>query len=160
MRGYAGIAKVLIAHGADVNAPSIASGLTPLMAATSILKSVDIINVLLEHGAKVNDSAKKGMTALLMAAAFGNVPAIDTLLAHGADAKATDGHGWTALMAAAGHGHPEAVADLVGHGADVAAKSNDGKTAADLVCSSWGKWQKHSCPKKKIIAALASAPKR
>jgi ankyrin repeat protein len=61
MKGDFETVKKFVEYGADVNERS--NGLTPLMLAARYNK-VDIINYLIEKGAKVRDADEKGYTAL------------------------------------------------------------------------------------------------
>src|SRR4029077_522779 len=62
---------------------------------------------------------KRGQTALMWAAAEGNVEAIDTLIKAGADLHARLDSGFTALLFAAREGRTGAVKALLKAGADV-----------------------------------------
>jgi uncharacterized protein len=135
------VAAYLVAQGADVNITDEV-GRTPLYAAVDMhtlpdsnlpwptelnnkLTSLDLIQVLLAHGANVNAQLLKqqpyrskvdrgadtmlttGATPLLRAAKAGDVEVIRILLAKGADAKLSTKVGMTAIMAAAGLGTKE-----------------------------------------------------
>jgi uncharacterized protein len=130
-------AKFLIDRGADVNVVD-AGGRTALYAITDIrnedysalpnrsgldsLPSLDIVNALLERGAKVDVPLTKplpgrsgmdggdttlaaGSTALMRAARAGDFAVMKLLLQKGADPKLTTKDGNTALMLAAGIGY-------------------------------------------------------
>ena len=129
-------AAVLIEHGADTNIPD-AAGMGPLYAAVdmSTLGEVygrpprhvadthsvlDIVTMLLEHGADANATLKTptltrahtpgdftlgpGTTPLMRAAFHGDYRAMEILLAHGADVSLAQKSGGTALMLASGLG--------------------------------------------------------
>ena len=141
INGHYDFAAFLIDQGAD---PNIAdeTGRTPLYAAVddhtmpdsnlpspreidNQLTSMDVIRMLLAHGANVNAQLKKqtpyrtkidrgadtmlttGTTPLLRAAKAGDAEAIHALLAKGADPKISTKFGITPLMAAAGLGSKE-----------------------------------------------------
>jgi uncharacterized protein len=141
INGHYDFAAFLIDAGADPNIAD-ATGRTPLYAAVddhtmpesnlpaprvldNKLTSLDIINMLLAHGANVNAQLVKqtpyrtkvdrgadtmlttGTTPLLRAAKAGDVEVIKTLLAKGADPKLTTKFGMTPIMAAAGLGTKE-----------------------------------------------------
>jgi serine/threonine-protein phosphatase 6 regulatory ankyrin repeat subunit B len=95
--------KLLLATGADVNAPDV-RGLTPLMSAASKM-SVVLMRMLLEAGAGASVNAKdnEGRTALMVAAERGHVETIKLLFEAGAAINAKDNMGKTALMHTQGY---------------------------------------------------------
>ena len=95
---HADVARLLIAHGADVDARS-GNGWTPLFTATEILNdNADVIHVLLDHGADANARDDgSGTTALMNAAENGYADIVRLLLEHGADVSARDDLGDTVL---------------------------------------------------------------
>jgi ankyrin repeat protein len=129
-------AAVLIEHGADTNIADTAA-MGPLYATadmntlgevygrpprhvTDRHTALDVLTMLLEHGADANAALKTptltrahtpgdftlgtGTTALMRAAFHGDYRAMEILLAHGADATLTQKSGGTALMLASGLG--------------------------------------------------------
>jgi uncharacterized protein len=134
-------AKYLIDHKANVNKwdwwgrtplygavdlNSIPHGGRPDMPSLDQTTNLQIIEMLLDHGANPNAQLKlfppyralgpdrgadmmltMGATPLLRAAKAGDVPAIKLLLAHGADVELPNIYGMTPLMAAAGVGSNE-----------------------------------------------------
>jgi ankyrin repeat protein len=109
------LVKLLLAHGADVNASGEA-GSTPLMEGIRYQHS-DLAVLLLEKGAKPNQRNIHGDTAIVFAANEGNAPLIITLLDHRADING--GTGWTPLMDAAYNGRENIVVLLLKKGANV-----------------------------------------
>ena len=139
--------KLLIEHGADVNAgnkrkspplfwslhdeakvrllldhganvnASTIDGRTPVYQAASMANAVPVLRLLLDKGADPNKKILTGMTPL-MAAARGNLEAARLLIDRKADVNATNAAGGTALMAAAQTGRPQAVRMLLEKGAD------------------------------------------
>ncbi|CRK32193.1 hypothetical protein BN1723_003857 [Verticillium longisporum] len=75
--------KMLLDHGADINARDI-EGRTPLLAAVEAYKG-DAIIFLLEAGVDVNAHDEQGRTALSMAVESDCEKAVDLFLRHGAD---------------------------------------------------------------------------
>jgi ankyrin repeat protein len=127
----------LLRAGADPNVVDTEAGMGPLYAAVDmhslavghgrgnpvpvgLLDAVDVVRLLLEHGADPNAALRKpilqrqhtfgdstlgaGATPLMRAAKSGDVELVRVLLAAGADPKLTLPNGTTALMLAAGLG--------------------------------------------------------
>jgi ankyrin repeat protein len=88
--------KVLLNHGANVNATDL-EGRTALMFA-AINLHLDIVEMLLERGADVNARANDGATALMLAASCGDAAIVQALLNRGADKSGT--FTWTGKTAA------------------------------------------------------------
>ena len=145
-------AAVLIDRGADTNIAD-AAGMGPLYAAVDMNTlgevygrpprqvhdthtALDVIAMLLEHGANPNATLRKptltrahtpgdptlgtGTTPLMRAAFHGDARAMEILLAHGADISMTQKSGGTALMLASGLGRgTSAFAEDVGTETDL-----------------------------------------
>ena len=80
--------KLMLDHGADVNARDD-SGRTPLMfAANCDCQPVNTVQLLIEHGADINAKNLSGMTALDAARLHGNTQMIDFLIKSGAKGEA------------------------------------------------------------------------
>ena len=146
------VARLLLEHGADVNARIEHLGdddddVTPLHLAAADYGRVEVVRVLLEHGANVSAEDKKGRTPLHEAAdyrriegnygwvegyASGKVEVVRVLLEHGANVGAEDNEGRTPLHVAAKYAKVEVVRLLLEHGANVGAKDNEGRTAFQL----------------------------
>jgi quinoprotein dehydrogenase-associated probable ABC transporter substrate-binding protein len=114
-------AKALMEAGANVNEPSGADGLTPLMIAAGQTspaegamflpgntRPTDIVQGLLGRGADVNAQSKSGTTALMIAATHNNPPTIGLLIDAGADVNAKNSAGETAADMAVHNGNLEA----------------------------------------------------
>jgi uncharacterized protein len=94
------------------------------------------VQVLLEHGARVDTASSNGMHVMLLhsAAAAHSVPIARLLLEHGAPVNARQGgsdFGFTPLMEAAYNGQVDMVEMLLQHGADLRLRDEEGRTAAD-----------------------------
>ena len=86
----------LIKYGAKPN-DTLSNGYSVLMMASSF-GSYEIVETLLEQGAKINQTRKvDGITALMLATFNGNVEKVKLLLSYGADKYVTDKNGKTAL---------------------------------------------------------------
>jgi len=137
--GLAGIARRLIALGADANSkfPWLHHGVRRpvLWGASRISQSLPLVHALLDAGADPND----GVT-LPMAASAGDVPVLEALLAHGASVDqrwASDGS--TALYAILQWSRtPDGALWLLAHGADPnAVFSENGETPLHVAARAW-----------------------
>ena len=137
---HADVARLLIAHGADLHARStvwdqlentagntnpsgnfrMAHGGSTALLFGARNGDVATAQVLVEGGADVNDTAAAGTSALIVAAHSGQTPLAVYLLEQGADPNAAEA-GYTALHAAVLRGQPQLVAALLDHGADAGA---------------------------------------
>jgi ankyrin repeat protein len=112
-------ARVLLQTGADVND-------SPLHLLPSYDKSPEFAQLLLDHGAAIDQLSRDGKPALHYAVEHGNTAAILLLLERGANATLVDSDGQTALHKA----RTEVVATaLLAHGAPVDAVDGEGRTA-------------------------------
>jgi hypothetical protein len=100
------VARVLLEHGADVNARALS--MTPLHRAATF-GNVEVARVLLEYGADVNAKDKKGWTPLHIAATDGHVGVVELLLERGADPSIKNEEDKTPLDVARERGHAEVV---------------------------------------------------
>ncbi|KAJ6035948.1 hypothetical protein N7540_000227 [Penicillium herquei] len=96
------IVKLLLEHGADVNAQGGWYG-TPLQAA-AFGGYLEIVKLLLEHGAEVNAQVGQYGTALQAATSGGYPEVVKLLLEHGADVNIKGGQYGSALLAAVSRG--------------------------------------------------------
>jgi uncharacterized protein len=153
--------KVLLAHGADVNArlhqekPTVRAlnelqfeGATPLALAAEV-NNLDAIKALVAGGADPNIPTSMGSTPLMLAAGAGTDvqrarsieergAAVDTarfLLEHGADVNAVGEFGWTPLHAAAYQGLTDVIELLVTKGAKTETKDKLGQTPLSISLS-------------------------
>lgn len=115
---------LLLANGANVNAPAQEPrGRTALQAAVE-LGDGDVIELLLDHRANVNAApSSEGVTAIRAAASRGDILLVAKLIRQGADVNALKcsaaENGLTALHAAVTEGHLSTVDLLLREGADV-----------------------------------------
>jgi ankyrin repeat protein len=100
-RGFFPVVRLLLDHGVDVNA-KYGNDLTALMwtagySAEAGVKDVEqVMTLIIERGARLDDQDNRGRTALMIAAELGHASAVDLLLAHGADKSLKDKQGKTA----------------------------------------------------------------
>jgi ankyrin repeat protein len=120
--------KLLLDKGADANRATL-SGVTPIL----FTRDAAVVQLLLGHGADVHARSKVGETALMDAAARGDLAAARLLVERGAEVNAADHRGYTPLIFAAHYDGDavELVRLLLARGADIHAKA-DGETALSL----------------------------
>ena len=70
---------------------------------------MDVLDFLIENGAKIETRAQSGKTPLHIAAVYGNLKAVQCLLQHGARRDATDNEGMSALELARAYKREEVV---------------------------------------------------
>ena len=116
--GNAAVVSRLLDAGADANG-TLPGGETPLMTAARTGKAA-VVRALIVHGADVNAKEGRGrQSALMWAAAEGNVEVLDTLIEAGADFRTPLDSGFTPLLFAVREGRIGAVKTLLKAGADV-----------------------------------------
>ena len=151
-------AKVLLAHGVDVNArlhqekPTVRAlnelqfeGATPIFLAAEV-NNLEVIKVLVAAGGDPNIPTAYGTTALMVAAGAGTDVqrarsieergmAVETaryLLDHGADVNAVGEFGWTPLHNAAYQGLTDVIELLIDRGAKTETKDKLGQTPLSI----------------------------
>jgi hypothetical protein len=126
--GLPGPVKFLVVtHPRDVHSRGFDNKSTPLHEA-STFGHVEVVRILIGHGADVTARDNDGKTPLHLASIHENVEVARFLIKHGADATAQANNGWTPLHVASSCGCVEVARVLVEHGADVTAQGNDGRT--------------------------------
>ena len=115
---------LVVEHSQDVNARGFDRKETPLHVALR-QGHVEVIRVLLEHGANAEARDKHNRTPLLWASRFRHVDLAQVLLEHGADTEARDGDNRTSLLWASQDGQVELARVLFKHGADTEARDED-----------------------------------
>jgi len=126
-QGSMPLARILISHGADLEAPSEDRGARAIHMAANF-GDVEMLNLLLDSGADIEARDQTGQTPLLIAVATNQLEAVKFLLDRGADIEAREpGKGRTPLMLASRFGFPEIAMALVANGADVNAVDDAGR---------------------------------
>jgi len=95
---------------------------------------IEMMHVILAHGASADVSNNNGWTPLHVTARNGHCAMTVLLLNHGAqvDARDSDDDRWTPLMLAAAKGYCDLIRLLLHHGADINAREDDGTNAESL----------------------------
>jgi ankyrin repeat protein len=105
-----------------------------LLGLAAFFSHPEVVDVLLEHHADVDQAASNPMkvTALHAAASSRQTGIVAKLLARGADPNLRQQGGWTALHGAAANGTEDMVRLLLAHGADPSLRTDEGLLAKDL----------------------------
>lgn len=128
------MANFLIKHGADTN--GIGKYSSPLNSSGANGDYVEMAQLLVENGAKVNTPSTTGWYPLMTAAGRGNIKVVNYLLAQGAEPNIADRNGFTALYSAAGSDYGVSAAEaLLKRGANPNAKNVQGRTALHQAAS-------------------------
>lgn len=107
---------------------SIVEGVTALWAAAGS-GHLNIVKLLIQHGANVNHCTKTDSTPLRAACYEGRLDVVQYLVAHGGDVNVANTYNNTCLMISAYKGHTHVVEYLLEEGADVDARAKCGATA-------------------------------
>jgi uncharacterized protein len=113
--GHADIARLLVEHGADVQAVARNRMQVMPLHSAAAARQFEIAKLLVDRGADVNASQERGFTRLHAAAQNGDVELTRLLLGRGADPDQAAEDGRRAADFAAARGHEEVVA-LLGKG--------------------------------------------
>ncbi|WP_327046716.1 ankyrin repeat domain-containing protein [Microbispora sp. NBC_01189] len=130
--GHHEIVRLLLDHGADPDRPSGGPEEGLPLCAAACWDHAETVQALLDGGADPDAAEEGGWTALLWAAANGNLESADVLLDAGADPDLPDEDGDTPLTLAALFGAYGIVWSLLEHGADPAAPGWDGATPLEI----------------------------
>ncbi|XP_041363273.1 ankyrin repeat and KH domain-containing protein 1-like [Gigantopelta aegis] len=132
--GYYELAQVLLAMKANVEDRGIKGDCTPLMEAASG-GHVDIVRLLISHGADVDAQSSAGNTPLHYAACGGFTEVVQEIIKANARVEVHNENGHTPLMEAASAGHVEVARILLDNGAGINTHSNEFKESAlTLAC--------------------------
>lgn len=115
--GHLRVCEILIQYGADLNTCRIEDRISPLAIASQEGK-FDVVRLLVEKGANVNQSCADGATALFSACYFQQTNIIEYLLKHGADPNACTSTGGSVLIVSSYHGYTQIAEALLKFGAN------------------------------------------
>lgn len=125
---------MLLSAGADFQAHNTAPpppdlpGYT-IIGRAAVSTDTAIVDMLLAHGANINEPDARGRTPLFVAVQESSAPMILDLLQKGADATTADSRGYTPLMVAMTFQQKPVWDALLQHGATIDAKDHLGRTA-------------------------------
>jgi ankyrin repeat protein len=117
--GSVKVVKQLIDAGADVNAQGGGHNTSTALVAAASKDHIDVVILLVKHGADLNIGSRFHGSPLYQAAAAGGTKTVITLLGAGADINGIGDSGGTPLYAAAESGSLSLVQLLLQRGADV-----------------------------------------
>ena len=126
-KGDTQLVKELLENGANPNANADGEDLSLLMDAV-LSEYSEIVRILLEAGADVNQANENGARPLRDAAGLPSRAIVNLLIRHGANIAAQDHGGTTALICATGFNRPDNVQALIAAGANVNQANNKGVT--------------------------------
>jgi len=127
--------KKALIDGASVHARA-ADG-TPVIVIAVTVRSLDIVKILMENGARPDDRSKKDeVSALTLAAANGDLEIVTYLLDHKADIDLPGALRETALIKATRALHKDVVKLLLERGADTEETDSSGATPLDIAQAS------------------------
>ena len=133
------IVKLLLKHGADINAQTKTGESILHVTAHSQSTQINLLEFLLGNGADPNISNRRGLTPLMIAARNGNSIYIATLLRAGANIEAKDRRGRTAIHHAALAGMADAIEILSNRGANVNSTNRWGGLTLSMAV--WGNYR-------------------
>jgi len=124
------LVKMLLDNGAAVT-PS--QGTSPLIHAIRATASIEMVKMLLDAGANINDTCIiTELKAFALAASYSRISLLDLFLSRGADINCTDSTGDTALHRASRHNISEVVKYLLKTGADIHRVNLKGETPLSI----------------------------
>lgn len=127
------IVDILLARGADANYQEAYYPKSTILILTAEYGHADVIESLLEHGARIDERNEQGNTALILAARKGHAVAVEVLLRHGADPNVQEKFTKrTPLFEAIEKDHTEVAKTLLEYGASPGIKSSTGQTPLQL----------------------------
>lgn len=105
---------------------------TPVLVLAVAARSLDVVTILIENGARPDDKSRDETTALTLAATNGDYAIVAYLLDNKASVDVPGSLRETALIKATRGRHPEVVRLLIERGADIEETDSSGATALDI----------------------------
>lgn len=128
--------EILIQLGADLKIRELEEDSALIIATAGPQERIDLMMLLIDAGAGVNDKGINGYTALMIAAGKGHVTTAELLLNSGADVNVIDNFGNTVFhycIMNTFEGAKNTMVDLLmAHGASLTIKNKRGETVVDL----------------------------
>ena len=128
-------ARELIENGAEVNQTKSDDDATTSLHAAAAKGNVEMVRLLLKHGADVEAKDGDAQTALHIAASKGHAAVVARLIKAGCVVDEKANHGATALHLAARKGHDDVVDALLESGLDIQVIDGKGATPLHAACS-------------------------
>lgn len=161
--GHTKVVKLLLAHGANIEASNkslllaakndhtkvakllLENGVDTEVKDRSLLFAAnnghnEVVKVLIEYGANIETKDNHKQTSLLFAARNNHIEVVKILLANGANIEAKDNHKQTPLLFAAKNGHIEVVKILLTNRANIQASNKHGDTSLHLSAENGHAW--------------------
>lgn len=135
--GRADVLKILLQRLPRSEDEIYSDGYRPLHKAAE-KGDVEVIQMLLDAGTKINAGTINEQTALYVAVRLKNLDAAQELLRKNANVNSPTHNGWTPLHIAVDTGSESIIRLLLAHGADVTREDKTGQTA---LAQAQGKWQ-------------------
>jgi ankyrin repeat protein len=124
--------RMLLMKGIDAKSRDVYVN-TPLKNAASN-GQIEIVEMLLNHGAMIDSTSDDGCTSLYAACQEGHLPVVSLLINEGANIEASDDDGWRPLIIACKQGHLPIVDFLINKGASIEAGDVDGWRPLIIAC--------------------------
>ena len=125
LNGHHELCRLLLQYGANPN--TLFAG-NPILSESARAGNLEIVKLLIEHGAEINATDSEGQNALQTASIKGDKALVAYLLDRGADVYHEDCNGCTSTIHAAHLGFAEIVQLLIDGGADLEHHASNGWT--------------------------------
>ena len=113
--GFADVGRVLIARGADINAPPVPASKDTALTIAADKGHSEFVKILLESGAFIDVKNKKGFSPLWLACHSGHKAVVKILVDAKCDVDSQDNRKVSCIVAACRRGHLEIVQYLLQH---------------------------------------------
>lgn len=130
-KGDLDVIIALLEHGAN---PCESNGHSSALIEACHFGNYDIVKILLEKGAFINQKTLSGTTALMRASQEGHTNIVKLLISYNADIECKNQEGMNALILASRRGHSDVVQSLLRIGCRVNESTSKQSTALMLAC--------------------------